>query len=1222
MSSSPTSSHQNTSHSEVKEAMNCYARLLARYPHVVIAAVTILASTCIVIFLTMKKLPNFQDPQMGFEPRGTVLAQRESAWNNLMEATKSSGPLTTNPSEEELRRFHEMRYNRSLAKQSKQRLLFINSSEKSDENVLTPPFQVGVGKMSISNVSDQGENLTILTVPSQHMVDLDKFDEIREITGMGSSREESEHILSNDSVDGFFCGEPKGDYSHMVFRSVDGGDLFTVKALRSMCTLEEFVLRTVPDFQDLCETNHLGQCCRSWSVGNYVALLQNKSSCHVITTADVDAVAILLRSCVKYYYNFQLQSDCAEKICRNVPPACYRHNAVYNMFHYLMDTKFLNLNINNDNNNDNNFNNEKLTYAMVFLPVACSKAALPYFKKLEKTVLNDEFTQIIAMELGLKDILFDECLITDTIFIGLAGVVILLFMWMYTNSFFITIMTVIANAFSLSIAYFLYTLIFKIKFFPFMNLLTAIIIIGIGADDAFIYCKVWACAKSEKNNGTLVKLMNDTLQHASLSMFVTSLTTAAAFYASYVSSITAIRCFSVFAGTTVLANFFLSITWVPATVIIAEKWCSSNSCICIPPFGLYAPQLQRHQYCSQFCNLLWKLHYRFSEWSRVFFEKILPCIVIKSRYVWVTLLGAVAVGGILIVFYYPQLHLPDSSEFQIFASDHPFEQYDLVFKDMFWFERMKKVDTLSKLPIRVVWGIKPVDNGNYMDPLDKGSLEFDESFNVAAPGSQKWLLRFCRHLRNQTFYQSMLGPLLPNCFIETFKSWMDRRCVDTISKRDRSPCCEKSKFPYKEEVFNYCIKKAMKNLYETPAVYFFPGVAGPRFSKETGRISALVIEYDSKYSFTFSYKEMNEFVTQVEQWVNSQMATAPEGMRNGWFISYLGTYELQDSLARGTIVAIGVAMGISLLVLFLTTLNVLITFYAILTIACIIFVTVAALVLLDWKLNMLESVTVSVAIGLAVDFTLHYGVVYRLSPEEDREMSVIYSIARMGSPIAMAAFTTFLAGLFMLPSSVLSYIQIGTFVMIVMTTSWIYSTLFFQSLLRLFGPQKHFGQFKYPSFNCCTPSVPHIDKTIYSYALSESTMSTSSIGFGPVQTNLNESHELEPLTLIGGTGGRISVLSSTTSSSGTGHRYLRHKNSLSHSSKGSRQRSGSLSVVSASYENARDSSYITNSRNSRKVSLPTESMERSPRHTSIATSSTTIVFSDEGDSSRIDAPLA
>ena len=70
-------------------------------------------------------------------------------------------------------------------------------------------------------------------------------------------------------------------------------------------------------------------------------------------------------------------------------------------------------------------------------------------------------------------------------------------------------------------------------------------------------------------------------------------------------------------------------------------------------------------------------------------------------------------------------------------------------------------------------------------------------------------------------------------------------------------------------------------------------------------------------------------------------------------------------------------MTVSLLVLLVVTLNILVSFYAILTVTLTIFSIVGCLVLLGWKLNVLESVAVSVIIGLAVDFSLHYGVQYR-----------------------------------------------------------------------------------------------------------------------------------------------------------------------------------------------------------------------------------------------------
>ena len=44
-------------------------------------------------------------------------------------------------------------------------------------------------------------------------------------------------------------------------------------------------------FRDVCvKKTHSGDCCRSWSLPNYVALLSNRSSCHNITQADVSKV--------------------------------------------------------------------------------------------------------------------------------------------------------------------------------------------------------------------------------------------------------------------------------------------------------------------------------------------------------------------------------------------------------------------------------------------------------------------------------------------------------------------------------------------------------------------------------------------------------------------------------------------------------------------------------------------------------------------------------------------------------------------------------------------------------------------------------------------------------------------------------------------------------------------------------------------------------------------
>ena len=70
-----------------------------------------------------------------------------------------------------------------------------------------------------------------------------------------------------------------------------------------------------------------------------------------------------------------------------------------------------------------------------------------------------------------------------------------------------------------------------------------------------------------------------------------------------------------------------------------------------------------------------------------------------------------------------------------------------------------------------------------------------------------------------------------------------------------------------------------------------------------------------------------------------------------------------------------------------------------------------------YPLYILESVAITLAIGLSVDFTLHYAMMFKKGNNcEDQESAVIYSVTKMGGPVSMAAFTTIIPGLCMLPS--------------------------------------------------------------------------------------------------------------------------------------------------------------------------------------------------------------
>ena len=211
-----------------------------------------------------------------------------------------------------------------------------------------------------------------------------------------------------------------------------------------------------------------------------------------------------------------------------------------------------------------------------------------------------------------------------------------------------------------------------------------------------------------------------------------------------------------------------------------------------------------------------------------------------------------------------------------------------------------------------------------------------------------------------------------------------------------------------------------------------------------------------------NYESINEFWNAVNDWGEEVIMKAPPSVSGGWFSSYISWqlffFDLQNSLITGTPLSIAMSFGVAALVLLITTRNVLITLCAVLSISGAVFVTIGSMVLIGWELNILESTIMSLAVGLSVDFTIHYGVAYRIAPSADRASRSEYAMRQLTSAISAAAFSTFVAGACMIPATVLAYQQIGIFLTLVMTCSWFFGTFFFMSLCRALGPNRNCAQ--------------------------------------------------------------------------------------------------------------------------------------------------------------------
>ncbi|XP_055305297.1 protein dispatched [Sitodiplosis mosellana] len=992
--------------------MHWYYKLLALHPRWVAFVVLILSSVCIFIAVTFKELPDFTDPALGFESRGTDISNRLTAWHNLLEETRPSGRLTSNF-------YDQIVYRENFARPTKR-----------------PKHGDGHHKKRKMAKSLAGKNVT--TSGSANVLDELSVNEESSDRPMKKGGKNKRKKMERPN-DVYFCDAPNREYTHMVLvRSNGNASLLEMDALRAVCDLES-KLTTVGSYKGFCQMKtYSKECCRPWSIPNYIAFLANKTSCSDIQENDLLEMSQLLRDCYKYYLNGSLRSDCENSKCL-VPVKCAQSNAAYQILHFLTDNKF----------NETN----PLFSTMIFLPMAKTTKILPYYYDILSVIHDNDVLSVAAINMGLKNSLFDELLFYDGWLIALGAMCILYCILIYTNSILITLSTVVANILSIGVAYFIYQVVLQLPYFPFMNLLAIIIIVGIGADDCFVYMKEWRLSADEwemvtskhlpkRKSKKLIFLVSNTMEHAAKSIFVTSLTTAHAFLASYSSSITAIRCFGLYAAIVIMVNYVLMVTWLPATVIIVEEL-NLKLCKC---WQSYVDAI--NVLIERFGNSM---------------EAAIIRLVKEYKYVFLVIFFIIGISSGFIVLYYPKLGLPDSQTFQLLDSEHLFELYDSKYRHLYRFERSFTEAETFKMPIRFVFGVEAVDDGNHLIPSSKGTLHLGKSLNLSSAETQLWLLDFCKKLKQQSFYQPNNMPaILPSCFIENLIDNMNKRCFDPMTNSSRMPCCEEEKFPYKPEVFEKCLPEMISSLYSSPRYIFVPGVSGPKFERKSSfdsnetqnraSIRALVMEYESTQPFSTSYTEMSNFSANIDNWFNDMLKNAPEALKNGWFTSELGFYDLQGTLSSGTLIAATIAMISSLIALLLFTMNVLVSLYAVLTVIFTILSTMAVLVLLEWKLNILESIAVNTAIGLGIDFVLHYALNYQMSEKKDRQSATEYSLSHMIGPTLMAAFTTIIAGLCIVFSSVLAYIQIGIFLLIVMTVSWFYATFFFCTLLYTIGP--------------------------------------------------------------------------------------------------------------------------------------------------------------------------
>ena len=152
--------------------------------------------------------------------------------------------------------------------------------------------------------------------------------------------------------------------------------------------------------------------------------------------------------------------------------------------------------------------------------------------------------------------------------------------------------------------------------------------------------------------------------------------------------------------------------------------------------------------------------------------------------------------------------------------------------------------------------------------------------------------------------------------------------------------------------------------------------------------------------------------------------------------------------------------------------NVIIGVMATLTIAMVTCGVLALISVVGWSLGILESLNLTLIVGLAVDYVVHLAEGYMALEDEDRVTRVKYTLGHVGISVFSGACTTLGASIFMLAAKILFFSQFGIFIFCTIAFSILYALFFFTTVLALIGPEGNTGSLRpimrrFKNFICC-----------------------------------------------------------------------------------------------------------------------------------------------------------
>lgn len=704
---------------------------------------------------------------------------------------------------------------------------------------------------------------------------------------------------------------------------------------------------------------------------------------------------------------------------------------------------------------------------------------------IDSTETSYQDADVLAFSLDYANDSVSSQALKDMAFAGASIALVFLFVWFHTQSVFLAAATMLQVLLAFPVAYFVYRLVAQVRYFASLQIMTIFLILGIAADDVFVFTDAWKQAAVVLGPKVdLERRMAWTYRRAVKAMTVTSFTTAMAFFVTATSPVMPIATLGVWAGLLVLAQFGFVITLYPCATVMwhrslrprqlsnrfrkgeettyitteddlaferasnpeepeaSESTAGSSSNKPSTADNSTAQPAPGASFWAA-CLGSTKTEHEYRPIER-FFRDVWVVWIKRARFVIIAV--AVAVFGAS-VYLATTLEAPVDTE-QFLPDNHRLSIARRLLSSAF-----PSSDAAMLVIARVVWGIAGIDNSGISayDTEELGDPVVDDSFSLRRADSQQALADTCDAFSgdSELVSEDVTDPV--QCWIRDFRLWREVANDSTVF----------ATYPSERDlVADLTAFLAYFNETSSTTPFLHHGRdKNIVFSADGDKVLFTELSFVTPVSRSEPARVMFPF---YEKWVDrldEQNKLVPETVSKSFVVGGVPwIWQItQRSLVRNAFVGLGIMLSVALAALAVSTLNVIVAFVATLSIAGVVLNLLGIIKVLGWSIGVTESVGIIIATGVSFDFAAHYANAYVESRSGSRYGRTRDALADLGVSVLAGALSTILAGSMLFFTVITFFRKFALFIVLTMFLSLVWSNTVLIAMLLVVGPEGTFG---------------------------------------------------------------------------------------------------------------------------------------------------------------------